>query len=168
MKKPEINVHAYPTTEGINVVCEYLKTGYLSEKILGRKANWLLSRLRDHRIYPTHGFNERETLWMQRAVEQMALQLMRTSLSLAPQTEQEQPFAYGETAAEQLKTLSGMLNMKRFAEDILHRNLEWIRGRMRKKGEGVRPIYQEHIDEINEGIRRLALYLMSIRFQPER
>lgn len=167
MQKNEINVQTYPTTEGIKVVCEFLKVGYLSEKVLGRKRLWLATRLHDHQLYPSHGFGERETLWMQRAVEQMALQLMRTSLSLSPQTEQEQPFAYGETPSEQLKTLSGMLNMKRFAEDILHRNLEWIRCRMRKKGEGVRPIYQEHIDETNEGIRRLALYLMSIRFQHE-
>lgn len=150
MAYPKID---YPCEYGLKEVCRIVRQGYLA-KLMGIRQTYIS-------IAISHKFINGKPYYMpsdkiakaNEAIQQAARELAKVKFSVCPLTEEEAPYSFGETPADQMRTFR-----KRFcAPYLLETSMGWSENRAKMYFNSTTHYYYNKVSQIDlDMITRMA------------
>jgi len=137
----------------------------ISGKITNSYERFLSYKLHntDHNGTPAY-LNNQDIQELQSALSSLSSKLMNIQITPEPVTEDECPMCYGDSYIDKLKVLRQYILLPYIFEGLMGKTTNWSRMRLsRKTDPGYGKFKEDEIEQINNGIRTIAINLASIK-----
>lgn len=166
-----ISINRLPADKGVLLALEMVKNIYLAEQMRGNKTSNLakIAFGANHTLY--HGrpyyYKLYEVEELQRVILETGMKLMQVRITQEPQSEEDSPYCYGNDFVSKFKVLRKMLCLPYLFINVMGKTEGWQK--MHLSGKAKVKYYNQFTDseleEINAGIRTIALKLCSIQLE---
>lgn len=166
-----ISINRLPADKGVRLALEMVKNIYLAEQMSGNKVS---NRTKigfgaNHNLYngKPYYYSLSEVEELQRAILAIGLKLMQVRITQEPQSEADSPCCYGDDFISKFKVLRKIICLPYLFTKVMGRTERWQK--MHLSGKADVKYYNQFTDseleEINAGIRTIALKLCSIQLE---
>ena len=166
-----ISINRLPADKGVLMALEMVKNIYLAEQMQGNKSTniSIIGHGANHNIYngKPYYYKQSEVETLQRIILETGMKLMQVQITQEPQSEEDSPYCYGEDFVSKFKVLRKMLCLPYLFVNVMGRTVRWQKMHLSSKSDVK---YYNHftdgeLEEINAGIRTIALKLCSIQLE---
>ena len=166
-----IGINRLPADKGVSLALEMVKLIYLAEQMQGNKATNItkIGYGVNHNQY--HGkpyyYKQIEVEELQRIILDTGMKLMQVRITQEPQSEIDSPYCYGDDFVSKFKVLRKIICLPYLFFYLMGRTEGWRKMHLSRKTE-VRyynKFTDSELEEINAGIRTIALKLCSIQLE---
>lgn len=166
-----IIINRLPADKGIRLALEMVRNACVAECIPGNtKSNSLkIGFGANHNVYngKPYYYSQSEVNELQRALLEIGMKLMKVRITQEPQSEIDSPYCYGDDFVSKFKVLRKIICLPYLFINLMGRTENWQKMHLSRKTETryYNQFTNSELEEINAGIRTIALKLCSIQLE---